>query len=65
MFHVEHCRNRVKLGGFGFVLPPFVSFAGCCGQWGATTRIITDKLRSYGAAKRIVMPGVAHRQHRY
>jgi putative transposase len=27
--------------------------------------IITDKLRSYGAAKRIVMPGVAHRQHRY
>jgi len=27
--------------------------------------IITDKLRSYGAAKRIVMPKVAHRQHRY
>jgi putative transposase len=27
--------------------------------------IITDKLRSYGAAKRIVMPGVAHRQNRY
>jgi putative transposase len=27
--------------------------------------MITDKLRSYGAAKRIVMPGVAHRQHRY
>jgi len=27
--------------------------------------IITDKLRSYAAAKRIVMPGVAHRQHRY
>ena len=27
--------------------------------------IITDKLRSYGAAKRIVMPSVAHRQHRY
>jgi putative transposase len=27
--------------------------------------IITDKLRSYGAAKRIVMPRVAHRQHRY
>src|SRR4029453_12340886 len=27
--------------------------------------IITNKLRSYGAAKRIVMPGVAHRQHRY
>src|SRR4051812_13636066 len=23
--------------------------------------IITDKLRSYGAAKRVVMPGVAHR----
>lgn len=27
--------------------------------------IITDKLRSYGAAQRVVMPGVAHRQHRY
>jgi putative transposase len=27
--------------------------------------IITDKLRSYGMAKRVVMPGVAHRQHRY
>lgn len=27
--------------------------------------IITDKLRSYGAAKRVVMPDVAHRQHRY
>jgi putative transposase len=27
--------------------------------------IITDKLRSYAAAKRILMPGVAHRQHRY
>jgi putative transposase len=27
--------------------------------------IVTEKLRSYAAAKRIVMPGVAHRQHRY
>jgi putative transposase len=27
--------------------------------------IITDKLSSYGAAKRIVLPGVSHRQHRY
>ncbi len=27
--------------------------------------MVTDKLRSYAAAKRIVMPGVAHRQHRY
>lgn len=27
--------------------------------------MITDKLRSYAAAKRVVMPGVAHRQHRY
>src|SRR4029450_10009201 len=27
--------------------------------------IITDKLRSYAAAKRIVMPGATHRQHRY
>jgi transposase-like protein len=27
--------------------------------------IVTDKLRSYAAAKRIVMPGVAHRRHRY
>jgi putative transposase len=27
--------------------------------------IVTDKLRSYAAAKRVVMPGVVHRQHRY
>ena len=27
--------------------------------------IVTDKLRGYAAAKRMVMPGVAHRQHRY
>ncbi|MDQ2832485.1 MAG: IS6 family transposase [Acidobacteriota bacterium] len=27
--------------------------------------IITDKLRSYGAAKRIILPRVAHRQSRY
>ena len=27
--------------------------------------IITDKLRTYGAAKRVVMPNVIQRQHRY
>jgi putative transposase len=27
--------------------------------------LITDKLKSYGAAKREIPPGVAHRQHRY
>jgi putative transposase len=27
--------------------------------------IITDKLASYGAAKRKILPGVEHRQHRY
>jgi putative transposase len=27
--------------------------------------IITDKLRSYGAVKRELLPGVEHRQHRY
>ncbi len=27
--------------------------------------IITDQLRSYGAAKREVLPSVEHRQHRY
>src|SRR5262247_3855870 len=27
--------------------------------------IVTDKLKSYGAAKREILPGVAHRQHRY
>ena len=27
--------------------------------------VITDKLKSYGAAKREILPGVAHRQHRY
>jgi putative transposase len=27
--------------------------------------LITDKLKSYGAAKRDMLPGVEHRQHRY
>jgi putative transposase len=27
--------------------------------------LITDKLNSYGAAKRDILPGVEHRQHRY
>jgi putative transposase len=27
--------------------------------------IITDKLKSYGAATREILPGVEHRQHRY
>jgi putative transposase len=27
--------------------------------------IITDKLKSYGAAKREILPGVEYRQHRY
>ena len=27
--------------------------------------IITDKLKSYGTAKREILPGVEHRQHRY
>src|ERR1700759_2983528 len=32
---------------------------------GRTPRVlITDKLRSYGAAKREIMPGVEHRQHK-
>lgn len=30
----------------------------------APKRIITDKLRSYGAARRDVMPGVEHRSHK-
>ena len=27
--------------------------------------LITDQLQSYGAAKREILPGVEHRQHRY
>jgi putative transposase len=27
--------------------------------------IVTNKLKSYGAAKREILPGVEHRQHRY
>ncbi len=26
--------------------------------------VITDKLKSYGSAKREIMPGVEHRQHK-
>ena len=35
------------------------------GQQGRAPRVmITDKLRSYGAAKREIMPGVEHRSHK-
>jgi putative transposase len=37
-------------------------------MWGLTyvpRVIITDKLKSYGAAKREILPGVEHRQSRY
>src|SRR5919206_1249705 len=33
-------------------------------QMRSPRRLITDKLRSYGAAQREIMPGVAHRQHK-
>jgi putative transposase len=33
-------------------------------QMRSPRRLITDKLRSYGAAKREIMPGVEHRQHK-
>ena len=33
-------------------------------QFGLPRVMITDKLRSYGAAKRKLMPGVEHRQHK-
>ena len=35
------------------------------GQRKEPFRIITDKLKSYGAAKREILPSVEHRQHRY
>lgn len=34
------------------------------GQGRSPRVIITDKLRSYGAAKRKIMPGVEHRSHK-
>jgi putative transposase len=39
------------------------SSCGVCSMWPRV--IVTDKLRSYGAAKREVLPGVEHRQSRY
>jgi putative transposase len=27
--------------------------------------LVTDKLKSYAAAKREILPGIEHRQHRY
>ncbi len=50
----------------GINLPQFGSFTSCFRPLDDNPRVIvTDKLRSYGVAKRLVMPGVAHRQHRY
>jgi putative transposase len=33
-------------------------------RWGQPRALVTDKLRSYGAAKAQIMPGVEHRQHK-
>ena len=33
-------------------------------RWGASRVIVTDKLRSYGAAKVEIAPGLEHRQHK-
>ena len=52
---------------------PYRTFSGTC-SWNPKLLkgltyvprvIITDKLKSYGAAKREILPGVEHRQHRY
>jgi putative transposase len=32
--------------------------------WGQPRVIVTDKLRSYGAAKAVLAPGIEHRQHK-
>jgi putative transposase len=37
----------------------------CKGLTSVPRVIITDKLKNYGAAKREMLPGVEHRQHRY
>ena len=33
-------------------------------HWGRPRVLITDKLQSYGAAKREIAPGIEHRQHK-
>src|SRR3954463_13314527 len=50
----------------GIASRPCGSSASCWAPLGMDQRVIvTDKLRSYAAAKRVIMPHVAHRQHRY
>jgi hypothetical protein len=54
----------------GFVIDVLVqsrrgkTFDACQGQGHTPRVIITDKLRSYGAAKRQVIPGIEHRSHK-
>ena len=33
-------------------------------RWGQPCVLVTDKLRSYGAAKAQIAPGIEHRQHK-
>lgn len=33
-------------------------------RWGQPRVMVTDKLRSYGAAKADISPGLKHRQHK-
>jgi putative transposase len=59
------CRNSLELPNWalGPRLPATREFAG---QYGISRRVVVNVFeRSYGAAKRIVMPRVVHRQHRY
>src|SRR3954469_20649253 len=41
------------------------SFGSCYAPPSGSRVIVTDKLRSYGAAKKVVLPRVIHRQSRY
>jgi hypothetical protein len=66
----EETRRRIhRIGRFFYIFSPaiiliFILARLLSKQGRLPKRVITDKLRSYGAAKAAVMPKVEHRQHK-
>jgi putative transposase len=54
---VQRCRNKQAAKKFFRKLPKGLTYV--------PRVLMTDKLKSYGAAQRDTLPGVEHRQHRY
>ena len=60
-YYMEAIGKQFYAKGYNVVLPLLPAH----GLLYVPRVIVTDKLKSYAAAKREILPGVEHRQHRY